>query len=145
GTAFPGGIDGWRTVAVPLGLVAAWGGALARRPKLLVSAAVWVACFAPEGGGSAGAWVLAGWLALSAASELAPFRHFDDALPVRAVGAALLGAGGALALDGVLRVEVVYGVFLTAAAAVTVMRATEPAQAPSGAAERPAEGAAVRN
>jgi len=145
GTAFPAGIDGWRTVAMPIGLAAAWGGALIRQPKTVVAAAVWAACFAPEGGGSGGAWALAGWLALASTNELEPVRRFRGSLPARALGAALLGAGGALALDGVLRVEVVYAVFLTAAAAITVMRATEPAPVPAGGTARSAEAAMVRS
>ena len=122
--ALPLGIEGWRTVAIPLGVIATWGAALTSRPLLLASAAAWMACFTPVGGGAAGAWLLCGVPLL--AVPLPRARNGPPAEPgsfpkrdVLAVTVAALGA--AFALDGLLRTEVVYAVLAAGAAALSAV------------------------
>lgn len=107
----PAGIDGWQTVAVPVGLIGLWGSALTRRPFHVASALAWMACFAPEGEGTAGAWWLAA--AVLAIHGLAATALAERPMLRTVAGAAAAAAGSwgaVLALDGILRAEVVYGV-----------------------------------
>lgn len=122
--ALPLGMDGWRTVTIPIGVAAAWAAAVTRRPLLLASAAAWMACFAPAGGGAAGAWILAlvsvgGAGVGSAARRLATATFASTAR--ECVLAALAALGAALALDGLLRAEVVYTVMSAGAAAFSAV------------------------
>ncbi len=119
----PLGLEGWRTVAIPVGVIAAWGSALQRRPLALASSGAWMACFAAGGGGAGGAWLLAlvpvlgVHLAGGAAERPATQRSFlRDAVIV-----VLAALGGTLALDALLRVEVVYAVLAAAAAAFSAV------------------------
>lgn len=121
--ALPLGIEGWRTVAIPIGVVAAWASALTASPYHLAAAGAWMACFASAGGGAAGAWMLA-LVPLLGMRRASPDLALD-AVPrpsLRNTAAAVLGIlGGVLALDGLLRVEVVYTVFAAAAAALSAV------------------------
>jgi hypothetical protein len=121
--ALPLGIEGWRTVAIPLGVIAAWAAALTARPLHLAAAGAWMACFAPWGGGVTGAWILALVPLLGIRRDSS--GHTPDGVPeltprdcILAVVAVL---GGMLALDGLLRAEVVYTVFAAAAAALSAV------------------------
>ena len=122
--ALPLGIEGWRTVAIPLGVMAAWGAALTARPLLLASAGAWMACFASAGGGPAGAWLLCGVPLLAV-----PLRRGwsgppaePGSFPVRRIVVMTAGAlGAAFALDGLLRTEVVYAVLAAGAAALSAV------------------------
>ena len=121
--SLPLGMEGWRTVAIPIGVLAAWAGALGRRPLAVASAGAWMACFAAPGSGVPAAWLLALVPVLGA--------HLGAADPDRAsvrrsllrnlVIAAVGTLGATLALDALLRTEVVYAVLATAAAAFSAV------------------------
>lgn len=111
--ALPEGMDGWRTIAVPLGVLVMWAAAGRGALAPLALAGAWIAAFAPAGGGPTGAWLLALVPALVAGGRL-----LSRAVPVRALTSMVGALGGAFALDGVLRTEVVYGVVATAAVAI---------------------------
>jgi hypothetical protein len=122
--SLPLGMDGWRTVTIPIGVAGAWFAAVARRPLLLASSAAWMACFAPAGGGAAGAWILAlvsvgGVGVRSTPGSLSTRARAPTA---RECVAAFVGALGAcLALDGLLRAEVFYAVMCVGAAAFSAV------------------------
>lgn len=121
--ALPLGIEGWRTVAIPLGVIAAWGAALTARPLHLAAAGAWMACFAPLGGGVAGAWILALVPLLGFRRDSPGFTSLGaPGSSPRDCGVAVLAVlGGMLALDGLLRAEVVHTVFAAAAAALSAV------------------------
>jgi hypothetical protein len=120
--SLPIGVDGWRTVMIPIGVVALWGGAFTRRPVLLASAAAWMACFAPAGGGAAGAWCLALVPVMAIVLRPAATTPALRGLTLRAAVTGLIGAlGGILALDGLLRAEVVYTALSAAAVAFSAV------------------------
>lgn len=117
--ALPLGIEGWRTIAIPVGVIAAWAAALTGRPLHLASAGAWMACFAPLGGGVTGAWILALVPLFGLprkASDHTP-GGVPGSTPRTCILAVVAVLGGLLALDGLLRAEVVYTVFAAAAAA----------------------------
>lgn len=116
---FAGGLDGWRTLFLPAGVLLAWIAAFAGRRASLAAASVWCAGLAAEATGAAGAMLLALALPLAAAAPV------EAALPHRALrmlAAAVAGAGGLFAFDGLLRVEVVYAVLLWCAWVFTALR-----------------------
>ena len=122
--SLPLGMDGWRTVTVPIGVAAAWGAAVTGRPLLLASATAWMACFAPAGGGAAGAWILAlvslaGVGPAPAASGLSTGRFAATAR--ECLLASIVALGATLALDGLLRAEVFYAVMSAGAAAFSAV------------------------
>lgn len=115
----PGAVDAWRTVFVPIGVLALWGGAIVRRPELVAAALAWIACFVPGAGGAAGAWMVAG--SALAGSVLATAQGPTRMSMPLAVAAAIAGAcGAALALGALLHAEVVYGVATWAGIVVAV-------------------------
>jgi hypothetical protein len=121
--SLPLGMDGWRTVAIPIGVLAAWGAALHRRPLALASSGAWMACFAAAGGGAAAAWLLAlvPVLGVHLADGAAEFRVTARPLLRDAVLVTVAALGGTLALDALLRAEVVYAVLAAAAAAFSAV------------------------
>ena len=121
--SLPLGMEGWRTVAIPIGVIAGWGAALNRRPLALASSGAWMACFAAAGGGAAAAWLLAlvpllGVQIVGGSVEFPATRRpfLRDAVLV-----AMAALGGTLALDALLRVEVVYAVLAAAGAAFSAV------------------------
>ena len=126
------GLADWRTVLVPLGVVALWHAALTRRVARAVAALAWLGAIAVSGSGASGAIWLAGAAALAAllvGSRPLLGRH-QLAL---AVAGAAAGWGGTLALDALLRAEVVYAVVASAAVLVAVWRVTPSATEASAA------------
>ncbi|HEU4830519.1 MAG TPA: hypothetical protein VFT04_15105 [Gemmatimonadales bacterium] len=125
--SLPLGIEGWRTVAIPIGVLAAWAAALGRRPLALAAAGAWMACFASTGAGAensgpAGAWLLALVPVIGVRIEGGmPGRARGALSPLQAAVVAIAGVLGAtLALDALLRAEVVYAVLAAAAAAAAI-------------------------
>lgn len=121
--SLPLGMDGWRTVAIPIGVLAAWAAALGRRPRALAAAGAWMACFAAPISGVAAAWLLG----LVPVLGMHPGAPDPDRASVRRsllrnlVIAAVGTLGATLALDALLRTEVVYAVLATAAAAFSAV------------------------
>jgi hypothetical protein len=121
--SLPLGMEGWRTVAVPIGVIAAWAAALGRRPLALASSGAWMACFASAGAGAAAAWLLAlvPVLGVQLADEPAEPAITRRPFLRDAVLVAVAALGGTLALDALLRAEVVYAVAAAAAAAFSAV------------------------
>ena len=120
--ALPGALDAWRTVFVPIGVLALSGAAVTGRVRHAAAAAAFSACFAAEAGGARAAWMIAAALLLGAAVE-ALNGHWSRRRDVLAAAAAALGVlGAAFALASLLRTEVVYGVVAWAGAVVLVLR-----------------------
>jgi len=120
--ALPGALDAWRTVFVPLGVLALWGAAVTGRVRHAAAAAAFIACFAADAGGARAAWMLAAALLLGAVVDaLDGYRrgHRDG---LSAAAAALGVVGGAFALAALLRTEVVYGVVAWAGAVALALR-----------------------
>lgn len=113
------GLDGWRTLLLPLGVVLAWIAAVTGRRASLVAAAAWCAGLAAMTTGAAGAILLTLSLPLAFA---APGGNRPLHVALRALAAALAGAGALFALDGLLRVEVFHAVLLWGAWLATVLR-----------------------
>ncbi len=120
---FAGGLDGWRTLLLPAGVLLAWIAAVTGRRASLVAAAAWSAGLAAEATGAAGAMLLA--LALPLAL-IAPARARLPHLALRTLAASVAGSGALFALDGLLRVEVFYAVLLWSAWLVLVLREAVP-------------------
>jgi hypothetical protein len=125
-TALPllaSGLDGWRTLLLPAGVLLTVLAAFTGRRASLVAAAVWCAGLSAQATGAAGAMLLA--LAL----PLAAFASAGTRLPhtaLRALAAAVAGAGAVFALDGLLRVEVFYAVALWCAWVLLALRGAGP-------------------
>lgn len=121
--SLPLGMEGWRTVAMPIGVIAAWGGALGSRPLALAAAGSWMACFGAAGAGGAAAWLLA--LVPVLGVELADGPNERAGAPRSLLRTAVIAGvgtlGGTLALDALLRTEVVYAVLAAAAAAFSAV------------------------
>lgn len=116
------GLDGWRTLLLPVGVVLALLAAVTGRRGSLVASAALCAGLSAEAAGAAGGLLLA--LAL----PLAAFASAGISLPhtaLRALAAAVAGAGAVFALDGLLRVEVFYAVALWCAWVVLALRGIE--------------------
>jgi hypothetical protein len=129
GAAVPSGLEAWQTVLVPLGVVAAGHAAFTADPEEAIGSWAWLACVT---GGNRGA-ILLGAAALILATAPAAARRAGVVAQVWMGRAAwsLAAAGGALALESLLRAQVVYA--LSAALALAVLigipgRATEPAR-----------------
>ena len=120
--ALPGALDAWRTVFVPLGVLALWGAAVTRRVRHAAAAAAFTACFAADAGGAPAAWMIAAALLLGAVVDALGSRHAGRRTALRAAAAALGALGAALALASLLRTEVVYGVVAWTGAVVLVLR-----------------------
>jgi hypothetical protein len=119
--ALPGALDAWRTVFVPLAVVAAWGAAATQRVHHAAAAMAFAACFAAGVGGVRAAWTIAAALVLAAVADALPARGaLRMALGACAAAAGALGA--ALALAALLRSEVVYGVAAWLAALLLAAR-----------------------
>ena len=119
--ALPGALDAWRTVFVPVGVLALWGAAAGGRARHAAAAAAFAACFAAPAGGGRGAWMIGVALLLAAIAEaLAGPPRRRDALA--AVAAAVGTLGAAFALSALLRTEVVYGVVAWAGALLLALR-----------------------
>jgi hypothetical protein len=117
------GIDGWRTLLLPVGVLLAWIAAVTGRRASLVVAAAWCAGLSAQAAGEAGAILLALALPLAAA---APADNRVTQVALRALAATLAGAGALFALDGLLRVEVFYAVLLWCAWLVIALRGEGP-------------------
>lgn len=117
------GLDGWRTLLLPIGVVLAWIAAITGRRASLVAAAAWCAGLSALASGAAGAILLALALPLAAA---APAESRPTHVALRALAATLAGAGALFALDGLLRVEVFYAVLLWCAWLVVALREERP-------------------
>ncbi len=117
----PDALDAWRTVFVPVAVLAAWGAAVSGRVRHAAAAAAFAACFAAGAGGERAAWILAAALlaqaVASARDDGATWRE-----PLLVLAAALGTLGGAFALAALLRTEVVYGVLGWVAAVVLALR-----------------------
>lgn len=103
------GMDGWRTLLLPAGVMLAMLAAGTGRRGSLVASAALCAGISAEATGAAGGLLLA--LAL----PLAAFAVAGTRLPhtaLRALAGAVAGAGAVFALDGLMRVEVFYAVAL---------------------------------
>lgn len=125
GTAFPGGVAAWETVAIPLGVVSIGIAALARDALAAAAGMAWIACF--SSGGVAGAWWLAA--AVSAASVLERAEGaLTPAARTAAVAAAAASAayGAVLGLDAVLRTETFYGLLAWIALTAAAFRGVAP-------------------
>ncbi|HEX6643120.1 MAG TPA: hypothetical protein VF037_00470 [Gemmatimonadales bacterium] len=116
----PAGIEGWRTVAVPLGVLGTWGAAMAGRPDLLAAAGAWMAAFAHESGGAAGAMLLS--IVPLLRPPTAPGAEGSRRRGAGFIVSVALGSLGAvLAADGLFRAEVVYATAATAAVAFSAV------------------------
>jgi hypothetical protein len=110
--AAPAGMEHWRPLAVPLGMLALWHAAARRWGPGLAAAAAWLAIVsvAPAmGGGIVAAWLLPAGLALEVLGD----KRDGETQPrrwVRWVALLAMGWGGFLALDAGLHGEVVYTV-----------------------------------
>jgi len=129
GAGVPSGLESWETVLVPLGVLAAWHAVLTDAPDEAVAAWAWLACVT---GGRTGAILLA---------AAAPLLLVGPAVGIRAGARAeawsrraawgLGAAGGAVALEAMLRAQVVYAVLAAIALATLITvsgRAPEPAR-----------------
>ena len=125
-TALPllaAGLDGWRTLLLPAGVLLTVLAAGTGRRASLVAAAAWCAGLSAEATGAAGAMLLALALPLAAfASAGTRLRH----TALRAIAAAVAGAGAVFALDGLLRVEVFYAVLVWCAWVLLALRGDSP-------------------
>ena len=122
------GLTDWRTVLVPLGVLALWHAAITRRPAPVVAALAWLGAVAVSRAGAPGAIWLAGAAALTAL--LVGSRPLVARHPIaRAAAGAMAGWGGGLVFDALLRAEVVYAVIAWAAVLVALWRI---ARTPSG-------------
>ncbi|MGE5926212.1 MAG: hypothetical protein ACM357_02575 [Gemmatimonadota bacterium] len=121
--SLPLGMEGWRTITIPVGVIGAWAAALSRRPLALASSGAWLACFAAPGGGAAAAWLLALVPVLGVRLGDGTVEAFAERRSSLLDGAlvAVATLGGTLALDALLRVEVVYAVLAAAAAAFSAV------------------------
>ena len=121
--SLPLGMEGWRTIAIPVGVIAAWAAALGRRPLALASSAAWLACFAAPVPGAAAAWLLALVPVLGVrVAGTAPAGQASRRSLLRSAVIVMVGTlGGTLALDALLRTEVVYAVFAMGAAAFSAV------------------------
>ena len=113
------GLDGWRTLLLPAGVLLALIASVTGRRESLVAAAAWCAGLSAEATGAAGAILLALSLPLAIA---APSESRLSHVALRALGATLAGTGALFALDGLLRAEVFYTVLLWCAWLVLVLR-----------------------
>ena len=118
GAALAGGMEPWQSLLVPLGVLGATHAVAARRPSELAGALAWMACVvSPEAGGAvAGAWlavfVLFRW------SER--FVSGGPAQVVRCATWIVAALGGAMALETILRAQVVYGLLAAACMAGSI-------------------------
>ena len=129
GAAVPSGLDAWQTVLVPLGVVAAGHAALSADPEEAIGSWAWLAAVT---GGNRGA-ILLGLAALILATVPAVARRAGvvAGVWVGRVAWALAAAGGALALETLLRAQVVYALLAALALAVLIgapRAAAEPAR-----------------
>jgi hypothetical protein len=118
GAAVPSGLEAWQTVLVPLGIVAACHAAFTADAVEAVGAWAWAAGVT---GGTRGA-ILLGAAALMLATAPGAAQR-AGALAGAWMGRAawaLAAAGGALALESVLRAQVVYAVIAAVALAVLI-------------------------
>ena len=120
--ALPGALDAWRTVFVPLGVLALWGAALTGRVRQAAAAAAFVACFAASAGGAGAAWMIAAALPLAPVADALEGRHSGRRRILVACAAAVGALGAAFALAALLRTEVVYGVVAWVGAVVMALR-----------------------
>ena len=129
GAGVPSGLESWQTVLVPLGVLAAWHAVLTDSPDEAVAAWAWLASVT---GGHTGAVLLA---------VAAPLLVLGPVIGVRAGARAevwgrraawgLGAAGGAIALEAMLRAQVVYAVLAAMALATLIAvsgHAREPAR-----------------
>ena len=115
------GLADWRTVLVPIGVIALWHAVLTRRAAGAAAALAWLGAVVAAGAGASGAI----WLALAAAlaALLVGSRSLLARHPLAlAAAGAMTGWGGALVLDALLRAEVVYAVLAWAAMLVGAWR-----------------------
>ena len=118
GAAAPSGLEAWQTILVPLGVVATVHAVLAGEPDEAVAAWAWLSCVT---GGDGGA-ILLGLAALLLAAVPSMVRRAG----ARAGGWggraawALAASGGALALESLLRAQVVYALLAALALAVLI-------------------------
>jgi hypothetical protein len=120
--ALPGALEAWRTVFVPLGVLALWGAAVTGRVRHAAAAAAFTACFAAAAGGARAAWMIAAALLLGAVVDASGSRHAGRRDALGAAAAALAVLGAAFALASLLRTEVVYGVVAWVGAVVLALR-----------------------
>ena len=116
---FAVGMDGWRTLLLPAGVILALLAAVTGRRGSLVAAAALCAGISAEATGAAGGLLLA--LALPLAAFAVPGARLPHTA-LRALAGALAGAGAVFALDGLLRVEVFYAVALWCAWVLLALR-----------------------
>jgi hypothetical protein len=118
GAAAPSGLEAWQTILVPLGVVAAVHAVLVAEPEEAVAAWAWLACVT---GGDRGA-ILLGLAALLVAAIPSIARRASAAAGAWGARAAwaLAASGGALALESLLRAQVVYALLAALALAVLI-------------------------
>jgi hypothetical protein len=106
--AMPDGLEHWRALAMPVGLLGLWHAALSGRTAGVAVGLAWIGLVAGSGRGELGAGLL---LCSAVTLELMPRRGEPKFGRLARVAAALLGGYGAvLALEAGLRAEVVYTV-----------------------------------
>lgn len=117
GAAAPSGLEAWQTILVPLGVVAAVHAMIVAEPEEAVAAWAWLACVT---GGDRGA-ILLGLTAVLVAAIPSMTRRTGAAGAWGGRAAwALAASGGALALESLLRAQVVYALLAALALAVLI-------------------------
>jgi hypothetical protein len=118
GAAAPSGLEAWQTILVPLGVAAAVHAVISAEPEEAVAAWAWLACVT---GGDRGA-ILLGLTAVLVAAIPSLTRRAGAAAGAWGGRAAwaLAASGGALALESLLRAQVVYALLTALALAVLI-------------------------
>jgi hypothetical protein len=118
GAAAPSGLEAWQTILVPLGVAAAVHAVISAEPEEAVAAWAWLACVT---GGDRGA-ILLGLTAVLVAAIPSLTRRAGAAAGAWGGRAAwaLAASGGALALESLLRAQVVYALLAALALAVLI-------------------------
>jgi hypothetical protein len=118
GAGVPSGLEAWQTVLVPLGVLAVWHAALTADPDEAVASWAWLAAVS---GGNLGAILLAAAApALAAAPVVVRRAGARAGTWTRRAAWGVAGAGGVLALESLLRAQVVYAVLAAIALALMI-------------------------
>lgn len=114
---FPGGMEHWQPLLIPLGVAGVWHGAVTRRPGETWLAVAWIGAVTGTEAGVAGVtWLLA---ALAGMALLPPRMRFAE--PARFVLSLAAIWGGVLVLEAAVRVQVVYSVAAATGVAVAAI------------------------